>query len=81
MERHSDVRAEWVIQVIEDPYDRYEERSPAGLRQTVIVGRVSQSQQWIKVVFNGDPETGEFLTAYHDRRLVERYGGRPWDIL
>ena len=49
-------------------------------RRTVIVGRVSESRQWIKVVFVGDPETGLFLTAYRDRRLDEDYGGPPWQI-
>ncbi len=78
--RRSDVRPEWVMQVIEDPHDRYEESRPGMERRTVIVGRVSESRQWIKVVFVGDPETGLFLTAYRDRRLDEDYGGPPWQI-
>lgn len=37
------------------------------------------ARQWIKVVFLGSPETGLLLTAYHDHRLEDDYGGRPWD--
>ena len=78
--RHSNIRPEWVIRIIGDPFDRYEERDPAGERQTIIVGRVPESNQWIKLVFIGDPETGILLTAYNDRRLEGKYGGRPWHV-
>ena len=80
LRRHGNIRPEWVMRVLSEPYDRYEERTSSGERRTIIVGRVPQSQQWIKLVFIGEPETGEFLTAYNDRRLAEKYGGRPWDI-
>lgn len=80
LSRHSDILPEWIVQVIESPYDRYEEYTSSGERRTIIVGRVAQSQRWIKVVFIGDPETEELLTAYHDRRLTKKYGGRPWLI-
>ena len=80
LRRHSEIRPEWVMQVIADPYDRYIETPEGGERYTVIVGRVPESNQWIKVVFIGDPETGLFLTAYKDGRLVRKYGGRPWNI-
>ena len=76
-ERHPDVRPEWIMQIIAEPYDRFEEYR-AGTRMTVLVGRVPQARQWIKLVFIGDPETGLFHTAYMDRRLSGRYGGRPW---
>jgi len=76
-ERHPDVRPEWVIQIMAEPYERFEEYR-AGTRMTVLVGRVPQASQWIRLVFVGDPETGLFHTAYRDRRLAERYGGRPW---
>ena len=77
LSRHPSIRPEWVMRVIEEPYDRYEEHQ-RGESRTCVVGRVSESSHWIKLVFVGDPETGEFLTAYQDRRLAERYGGRPW---
>lgn len=80
LQRHSDIRPEWVMQVIAEPYDHYEEIPEGGERYTIIVGRVPESNQWIKVVFIGDPETGLFLTAYSDGRLVRKYGGRPWNI-
>ena len=76
-ERHPDVRPEWVMQIIAEPYERFEEYR-AGRLMTVLVGRVPPAPQWIKLVFVGDPETGLFHTAYMDRRLAERYGGRPW---
>lgn len=80
LERHHNIQPEWVMRIIAEPYHRYEEMDPAGERQTIIVGRVLESNQWIKLVFVGDPETGSFLTAYNDRRLETRYGGRPWNI-
>lgn len=77
-ERHGDVRKEWVMNVIFNPHERYEEY-PRGELRTILVGRVPESPQWIKVVFVGTPETGAFLTAYRDRRLNRRYGGGPWE--
>ena len=76
--RHSDIQPEWVMRIIANPYDRFEEKDPSGEKVTIIVGRVPESRQWIKLVFTEDPETGLFLTAYNDRRLERRYGGRPW---
>ena len=76
-DRHQDVLPEWIVQIISDPYDQYEEYDDGELR-TILVGRVPQSRQWIEVVFVGDPATGALLTAYKDRRLAHRYGGRPW---
>ena len=78
-DRHQDVLPEWVMRIIQDPFDQIEEYVDGELR-TLLVGRVEQSQQWIKVVFVGDLETGAFLTAYKDRRLANLYGGRPWQI-
>ena len=52
----------------------------AGTHCTVLTGRVGESRQWIMVVLVGDPETGRFLTAYHNRQLEEKYGCRPWQI-
>lgn len=76
--RHGDVLPEWIMQIIAHPYERNEVYTESGERRTVLNGRVSESRQWIVVVFVGDPETGRFLTAYHNRQLEERYGGRPW---
>ncbi len=77
--RHSNVKPEWVMRIIAEPYHREEELDPKGQMQTIVVGRVPESNQWIKLVFVGDPETGLFLTAYNDRRLERKYGGRPWN--
>ena len=78
LERHDSIRPEWVMLVIAQPYERYEIHTSYGERRTVITGRVPGSSQWIMVVFIGDPETGSFLTAYHNKNLARRYGGRPW---
>ena len=64
--------------VVADPHEQYETHTLGGERRTVLTGRVSESRQWIVVVFVGDPDTGKFLTAYHNRQLEDRYGGRPW---
>lgn len=76
-ERHPDVEPEWIMRILADPYDRFEEYR-GNTRMTVIVGRVPQVDQWIRLVFIGDPETGLFHTAYKDRRLARKYGERPW---
>ena len=76
-ERHPEIQPEWVIRIISEPYDRIEERRAETL-MTILVGRVPEADQWIKLVFMGEPETGLFHTAYMDRRLSRKYGGRPW---
>ena len=78
--RHRDVLPEWIMQIVAHPYERDEVYTETGERRTVLDGRVSESRQWIVVVFVGDPETGRFLTAYHNRKLEDKYGGRPWEI-
>ncbi len=77
-ERHNDILPEWIMLVIADPYNRYEAYTLDGERRTILVGRVTESRQWIMLVFVGDPETGRFLTAYQNRELEKDYGGRPW---
>ena len=77
-ERHGDVLPEWVMLIIANPREQFPEYRD-GILRTIIVGRVPESRQWIKVIFEGTLETGEFLTAYRDRRLNSRYGGGPWD--
>ena len=78
--RHPNIRPEWVMQILREPFHRYEEQGVDGQKHTVVVGRVPESNRWIKIVFIGEPESGAFLTAYNDRRLEDRYGGRPWNI-
>ena len=76
-ERHSDVLPEWVMLIVGNPHELYYQHHEGVLR-TILVGRVPESRHWIKVVFEGTPETGQFLTAYRDRRLNRRYGRGPW---
>ena len=78
LERHGIIRPEWIMRVVAEPYERYETFTSYGERRTIVTGRVPESSQWIMVVFIGDPETGRFLTAYHNKNLTRRYGGRPW---
>lgn len=78
--RHPNIRPEWVMQILRDPFHRYEEPGIGRQPDTIVIGRVPESNQWIKLVFIGTPETGALLTVYNDRRLEEQYGGRPWDI-
>ena len=75
--RHPDIRPEWIMRIVKDPYDRWEEIAPDGELRTLLVGRVPQFEQWIKVVFIGDLSTGSLHTAYADRRLGREYGGQP----
>ena len=76
--RHSDVLPEWVMLVLASPREQFTEYR-GGILRTIIVGRVPESSQWIKVVFEGTLDTGHFLTAYRARRLNSRFGGGPWD--
>ena len=77
--RHSEVRPEWIMRIIKAPYDRWQEADRAdGEVRTILVGRVIESNQWIRIVFAGTGNSREFITAYQDRRLSRRYGGRPW---
>ena len=78
LDRHSDVPPEWIMSVIDSPYERYEAYTKEGERRIVLTGRVTESTRWIMVVFVGDPETGRFLTAYRNRSLERKYGGPPW---
>lgn len=78
-EIHPEVSPEWVIQIIEHPHDLWEEFvSDRNELRTILVGRVPEFNQWIKVVMTGRPGSGELHTAYPDRQLEKRYGGRPW---
>ena len=83
--RHPNIKPEWVMQILREPFHRYEFHRYEELgrdRQwhTIVVGRVPESNQWIKLVFISEPEKEALLTVYNDRRLEKRYGGRPWDI-
>lgn len=78
--RHSEVRPEWVMHIVESPYDQWQESdSRTGEPMTILIGRIPNWNRWVKVVFEGhSPATGRFETAHSDRRLEKRYGGRPW---
>ena len=80
LERHSDVQPEWIMEIIANPYHSDEVYTQDRELRTVLTGRVPESRQWITVVFVGDPETGLFLTAYHNKNLEREYGGRPWSV-
>ena len=75
LERHPYMRPEWVMRVIEEPYDQWDEYDIYGRRTNVFTGRVEGFSQWIKVVLN---ENGALVSAFPDWRLERRFGGRPW---
>ena len=83
LNRHTDILPEWVAQIVETPYDQWQETDPrSGNPVAILVGRVHNWNQWIKVVLSGSsPESSKFHTAYSDRRLEEKYGGKPWENL
>ena len=79
--RHSEINPEWMIEIIDNPYDFWIETQPNGERRTIFAGRIPEQRQWIKVVFSGDSDDVndlKLITAYFDKRLAKRYGGRPW---
>ncbi len=77
--RHSELRPEWIMRIIEEPYDQWQEvNSSNGEVRIILAGRVRESNQWIRVVFAIIGDSREFITAYQDRRLSKKYGGRPW---
>ena len=81
--RHPEINPEWVIEIIDDPYDFWIETQPNGERRTIFAGRIPEQPQWIKVVFSGDSDDVndlKLITAYFDRQLEKRYGGRPWSM-
>ena len=73
-----DVHPEWVISVLENPYQEWNEINSQGEYVTIIVGSVPECRQWIKLVFIGTLNSMELQSAYQDRRLERRFGGRPW---
>jgi hypothetical protein len=52
--RHPDIRPEWIMRVIREPHEQWEEVTSDGEVRTIIAGRVPQFDQWIKVVFVGE---------------------------
>ena len=76
--RHPDIRPEWVMYVIESPnaYEWIEYstgHSDDLILHTILMERVPDAGAWVKVVFDGFLDSGEFLTAYQlrDQRAQE----------
>ena len=80
-ERHPEIRPEWVVLIMENPHDHWEVMMPNGEIRTILVGRVPEFSQWIRVVLVGDASAGALHTVYPDKRLEQTYGGRPWQNL
>ena len=74
-ERHPEILPEWVANIIENLHERLTARWEDGDSRTLLVGRIEGFGQWMVVVLLVD---GTLLTAYPDRRMEARYGGRPW---
>ena len=77
--RHSDVQPEWVIRIMENPYDQWPEDGPHGEERIALAGRIPGFNQWIRVVFVKSDEGHLLHTAFADHRLARKYGGRPWN--
>ena len=75
LERRNEILPGWVMAILEEPYDVY---TSVGEHRTILTGRMAESRQWTMSLFVGNPETGRFLSAYHNRDLEEKYGWRPW---
>ncbi len=73
--RHPEVRPEWIMRIIEDPYDEWVETDASGRISRVVAGRVEDASQWIKVILSAQ---GRLVTAHFDHHLEDRFGGRPW---
>ena len=69
LERHPEIRPEWIMMVIYSPYDRWQEITDGKIR-TILAGRVPEFNHWIAVVFVGNEITGSFLTAYPNKQLI-----------
>ena len=76
--RHPEIEPEWIIQILENPYAQEEGFNGGGEPLVILFGRVPEFRQWIKVIFLKVGDTAEYHTAYPDRRLEKRFGGRPW---
>ena len=61
LERHPYMRPEWVMRIIEGPYDQWYEYDIYGRRASVFAGRVEGFSQWIKVALN---ENGTLVSAF-----------------
>ena len=74
LQRHSVLQPEWIISIIENPYDQWLKPD----RRQNLVGRIPQFNQWIMVVLEPQDGGWALLTAYPHRALEKKYGGRPW---
>lgn len=79
--RHPQIKPEWVVQVINNPYDQKEGVTSRGEPAIILAGRVPEYRHWIKVVLLKTTKGPEYHTAYPDRRLNKIFGGGPWQNL
>ena len=78
--RHPQVQPEWVIQVLENPYDQWLVDWWTGKLRKNTVGRVPELNRWILVVLEWHNGDWALITAYPNRGLEKEYGGRPWSM-
>ena len=77
LDRHSEIRPEWVPMIMAAPFDRWMENRPGtGEQVDIVVGRITGWHYWVKIVL----VDGKLETAYSDWRLNGAYGGSPWEI-
>ena len=78
--RHPQVQPEWVIQVLENPYDQWLVDWGIRDQRKNVVGRVPEINRWILVVLGWHNGDWALITAYPNRGLEKKYGGRPWSM-
>ena len=76
MERHDDIRPEWVMRIIEDPYDQWVETDNHGRTSQVIAGRIEGASQWIRVVLNLDGSWSPPISTTDWQQSLEDDRGR-----
>ena len=77
-QRHPEARPEWVMSIIENPFDQWPKRGRYGEYRINMAGRVPEFNQWILVVLEYEDEIYRLHSAFPERRMEGKYGGRPW---
>ena len=77
-QRHPETRPEWVMSIIENPFDQWPKWGRHGEYRINLAGRVPEFNQWIVVVLEYEDEIYRLHSAFPERRMERKYGGRPW---
>ena len=78
-QRHPETRPEWVMSIIENPFDQSPTAGTSGEDRVELVGRVPEFNQWIVVILEYQDGIYWLHSAFPERRKERKYGGRPWE--